>query len=260
MNSNDIFISIVNEAMEEQFFTADITTNFELALFSVPHVLDGDLTATIARVREVLGKHPIRKAIHGPVMDLYYDSRDPKVQELAAYRIRQGLTAAAGIGAECMVAHSTYNPYFECSPKYRPVWLERSARFWQELVRDAAAQKVTVVIENIFDPQPGMVKELIQAVDSPFLKASIDTGHLNIFSRVPVAQWIETLGPDLVHTHLHNNYGTLDEHNGLDDGTFDFDEFFMLLKKHGRHPQLTIELKHPEAIESSRKRLEGLIA
>ena len=50
------------------------------------------------------------------------------------------------------------------------------------------------------------------------LKASFDNGHALVFSTVCAADWIETLGADLYHCHLHDNDGEVDRHNAIGSG------------------------------------------
>jgi sugar phosphate isomerase/epimerase len=253
MNKDNVFISIIDENLADKVFTSKIDFNIELALFSLPHILDDPkVDAMVEKVKNVLDRYPIRRSMHGPVTDLYYDSRDKKVREFARERIRQGLAIAEKFEAEFMVAHSTFNP-LQPSKKYAPTWLERSIEFWSEMAGYASEKGVTVVFENIFDASPTLLKEVITEVASPNFKACIDIGHLNIFSKVAIEEWIEVLNEKIVYIHAHNNYGTIDEHNGLADGTFDHATFFKSLQRYHLEPAVTLELRRIEDIEPSKR-------
>ncbi|MFC1809254.1 sugar phosphate isomerase/epimerase family protein [Candidatus Omnitrophota bacterium] len=260
MNVEDVFISIIDEALAEDLFTATIDFNIELALFSLPHILeDPHLDAIIQKVNHVLSQHSIRKALHGPVVDLYYDSRDSKVRKIAWERILKGLSIAEELGAEIMVVHSTFNPLFRASKKYPEAWVARSITFWNEMAQIAEEKKITVVLENIFDEEPTLIKEVIRGVNSSYFKACIDTGHINIFSKVSSEKWVSVLGNDLAYLHIHNNSGIIDEHNGVQNGTFDFPLFFRAVKDNRLNPICTLELRRIEDIEPSKKILAKLL-
>ncbi len=259
MSNNNLFISIIDENLADKVFTEKIDFNIELALFALPNVLDDqNLWGLVERITKLLGQWPIRRSMHGPVIDLYYDSRDQKVRDLARERIGQGLAIAEKLKAEFMVAHSTFVP-LQPSKKYAPLWLERSIEFWSEMARQARDKGVTIVFENIFDASPTLLKQVITEVASPNFKACIDIGHLNIFSKVAIEEWIDVLNQDIVYIHAHNNYGVLDEHNGLADGTFAYGKFFQTLQQYGLQPVVTLELRKIEDIETSRQIIEPLL-
>ena len=99
MDTKNIFISIIDESLADKLFTAKIDFNIELALFALPHVLDDqNLWGMVDNVKKALEHYPIRRSMHGPVIDLYYDSRDKKVRDLARERISQGLAVAERLG------------------------------------------------------------------------------------------------------------------------------------------------------------------
>lgn len=259
MHNDDIFVSIIDDTMEQYLFSADIDFNIEVALFAKPRILDADCAGMVAKVRDALGRHPIRKAIHGPVKDLAYDSSDPKIVAVARERIMQGITIASDISAEVMVAHSTFNPLFRASPNYEQSWVAKSIAFWRELVTYAQAKNVIIVLENIFDDTPVLINDVIRGVDSPYFKACIDTGHLNIFSHTQIPVWIDTYQDQLHYVHVHNNYGTIDEHNAVSDGTFDFETFFSCLQRYGISPILTLELRRIADVAPSQQALRTLL-
>ena len=68
-------------------------------------------------------------------------------------------------------------------------------------------------------------------------------------------EFIEKIKPKLVHIHAHNNYGDLDKHNSLDDGTFPWKEVLDLLKK-GKLRKIIIENETNEDRIKSKKILE----
>ena len=113
-------------------------------------------------------------------------------------------------------------------------------------------------MENIWDDGPIPLKGLLEGFSSEFLKICIDVGHLNLFSKVPISEWFEVLSSDILHFHLHNNFGIVDDHNRLNQGSFDFERFFDLVKRHNVKATYTIEVEKMESVNQSIGYLEEL--
>lgn len=174
---------------------------------------------------------PYPVTLHGAFLDMYPGSTDPRVVALAHDRFVRGLEAAEALGAGLIVFHTGYNPMVR-GPGRLEKWVERSAAVWRAVLRSGAYMG-TVVVENMWEPSPEPVRLLCEAVDLPNFAACIDTGHINVFSRVPLAEWAEQLAPWVKHLHIADNRGEWDEHLAAGQGTFDFDQFFSLLRSYG---------------------------
>jgi len=257
MNSQNIFVSIINADEQQSFFLESPNTNIELSAFCSPETLDTRADELVSCISAAMQGSSRRLTLHGPVKDLAYESSDLKIRAVAKERIVHGLSIAAALKAEVLVAHSTFNPLHVFN-NYPASWVEKSIAFWREIIPIAQEHKVRVVFENIWDPTPDAMLAVIRAINSEYFKVCIDTGHLNIFSKVSIEEWVTQCGKDLTYVHLHNNNGVLDEHCGLDEGTFDFACFFNALKKESIDPILTLELRHRAALTASMERLEQL--
>ena len=42
---------------------------------------------------------------------------------------------------------------------------------------------------------------------------------MNAYSHISVMEWLETCAPYISHFHIHNNDGTQDQHNALQEGS-----------------------------------------
>ena len=98
-------------------------------------------------------------------------------------------------------------------------------------------------IENVYEETPDSLKNLLDEIHSPHVRFCFDTGHYHAFSKrkVPLSNWIETLGSYLWEVHLHDNHTESDEHLPMGEGSFDFDQFFTLLSQFQLKPIFTIE-------------------
>jgi sugar phosphate isomerase/epimerase len=168
-------------------------------------------------------------SIHGPFMDLSPGAVDSKVREATMSRFHQIFEIAGILSPRVVVFHSGYEKW-----KYAlntDIWLEKSLLTWQPLNEAASAVGAKIAIENIFEDEPSSLKLLMESMDSENFGVCFDTGHFNLFSKTPIADWMSALNPYIVELHLHDNDGTSDQHLPMGEGSFDFRRFFDLLEK-----------------------------
>ncbi len=177
--------------------------------------------------------------VHAPFMDLNPGSNDPLVREATRVRCTQTLHAAAEFGASLVVFHPGYEKW-----RYglqSRLWLEPSLRFWPPLIELAEQLGTRLALENIFEEEPDTLAALLDALDTPTLGHCFDVGHWRLFGKVSLEQWFASLGPRLVHLHLHDNLGDRDAHLAVGEGSIDFKKLFHLLGDLPGAPSLTLE-------------------
>ena len=190
--------------------------------------------------------------LHAPFMDLAPAAVDPGVREVTAERFNQALDAAGELKAVAVVFHSGYDKW-----KYghnMDIWLERSLGFWPDFIERARGLGTRIAVENIFEDTPDNLRLLMEKLGSKNFGICFDTGHMNIFGRVPLGDWLDDLGGHIIELHLHDNRGDLDSHLPVGDGDFDFDSLFARLA--GREVIRTIEATSPEDVLTSLERLK----
>ena len=103
---------------------------------------------------------------------------------------------------------------------YFPEWfVEQSVVFWREFLREIPAG-ITIALENVMEPGPEMLVEIVRQVEDPRLGLCLDVGHANSrVSETPPLDWISPMAPYLRHVHLHNNDGDMDLHQSLGEGS-----------------------------------------
>jgi sugar phosphate isomerase/epimerase len=94
-------------------------------------------------------------------------------------------------------------------------------------------------------------------MDAERLRFCFDIGHHNIFSDLPMKEWIDELAPFLAEVHLHDNLGEDDDHLAIGQGKIDFPSFFQRLRENVARPQLTIEAFDERKVRLSLQALEG---
>lgn len=156
--------------------------------------------------------------IHGPFTELSFDSIDPRAVQLTFDRYDEFLRLAKEIGAKRMILHTGYFPFL-----YYPEWhLEKSLEYWPEFL-NKVPEDMTLLIENVFEEDPIIYRQIVEGLDRPNVRCCMDVGHINAMASKdwPAERWIEYLGPLIGHFHLHNNMGEKDLHSSLTDGTID---------------------------------------
>jgi len=227
----------------------------ELQEFSNPALLDGDWRGALREYQAHLDGFAAPITMHGAFIDLISGSPDRRVAAIARERYRQNLEIAHALGARVIDFHANYLPLVD-HPSYLPDWEKRQVEFWAPLAEEAAQDGVTLVLENMWEPDPGIISRVLARINSPNLKACLDVGHASLYSRLPTSVWIKQLGDQLVYAHLHNNHGTTDEHLAFGDGVIDFPELLDTLRALPQPPMFILELPNLEAIQASLSYLE----
>ena len=125
-------------------------------------------------------------------------------------------------------AEQTVIPTYEVGePEENPIFLEK--RVYQgssgkvypyptiDKIGDRKVDKTytAVYLENVQDPDPAAILEVLEKTDHPLFKACLDIGHLKCHSSQSPREWIRILGGRIGHVHLHDNDGMSDLHLGI---------------------------------------------
>ena len=197
-------------------------------------------------------------ALHAPFLDLSPASPDPQVRQITLLRHQQALRLAERLGAVVCVVHPGYDRW-----RFAPggsLWHERSCDFWQPLAQQAENCGCRLALENIFETEPHALAALIHAMDSPAFGHCFDMGHFHLFAQVPLASWFASLGPAMIHLHLHDNHGQDDEHLPLGEGTIDVPAVFHHVKQRTSRPTLTLEHHSAERLLRGLKQFRRFMA
>jgi sugar phosphate isomerase/epimerase len=230
---------------KELFYLSTISTDapcvarehsfgLELAEFCTAWNMDEKFTHVDSVVKKKLEGIP-RSLLHAPYNELFPCAIDKKARALAAERYRQATDLATRYGSRKVIIHGGYNPRI-----YFPVWyVKQSVLFWQGFLRDNPG--VEIVLENVLEDDPRWLLDIVAGVDDPRLRLCLDIGHVNAYSSVPLTDWLVLWAPYLSHLHIHNNDGSRDAHNALNEGTIPIKE--LLLQAQHLCPDATYTLE-----------------
>jgi len=116
----------------------------------------------------------------------------------------------------------------------------------RELVEYAQARNVTIAMEphvNAAIDTPEKVLQLLELVDSPYLKVNFDISHFNI-QGLAIEETVAALAPYTVHTHVKDERGLVPDFEFLipGEGNFDYVTYLKAMQAHGYDGFITVEV------------------
>ncbi len=177
--------------------------------------------------------------LHAPFQDLLPGALDEIILAACRRRLRQAFRLLPVFKPVSIVCHLGYEAKFY--QWARSDWLERSAVTWREFTSLAAAQQVTVMLENVYETDPDLFLELLTLVNAPNLRVCLDVGHLQAFGGGDYDRWLHALWPHIGQLHLHDNRGDFDTHLALGQGTVPLGMVLNFLASRDRQPLVTLE-------------------
>ena len=238
MKKENIYISTI--APDAVRMAGEFGVGLEIAEYCTAWNMDEKFDGVDKVVRKKLSGVP-GSLLHGPYNELFPCAIDKKARALAADRYRQAIGLAKRYGSTKVIIHGGYNPWI-----YYPVWyVEQSIIFWKEFLEKDYG--VEIVLENVLEREPVWLLDIIKGVDDPRLRMCLDVGHVSAYSGIPVMDWLEECAPYISHFHIHNNDGTRDQHNALQDGKIPMKELFRGIDRLCPEATVTLELMSAEA-------------
>lgn len=206
--------------------------------------------ANLQELKETLRRHNLRSVIETGARFLL----DPRVKHEptlmtadAAGRgrrcdfLRRAIDAAAYLESDCV---SLWSGILRDQATDEQA-LERLAESLRPVLRHATNNNVVLG----FEPEPGMFidtlkayRRLLQWIDSPHLKLTLDVGHLWCQGELPIADYIARWGERIVNVHIEDMRAGIHEHLMFGDGEMQFPPILAALAKTGYHGGLHVEL------------------
>jgi len=222
----------------------------EIQDFTMPGVLAGDTLPLIEKYCKLLGGYAGDIGLHGPFIGFDIASSDAEIREIVQKRLLQGLEVAEALHATHMVVHSPFTQWhtqnvwnFEW---IRPQMFEDAQATLAPAVERAENIGCTLVLENINDVDPSDRRLLADAIDSPRVKLSVDTGHAHLVhgsnGAPPVDYFLKDAGSMLAHVHLQDADGYADRHWVPGEGSILWTSVFDALASFDHQPRLIIEV------------------
>jgi len=171
---------------------------------------------------------------HAPFDMTYDDQLDLTNKEYV--KVVRAIEAAAIMGAKNIIVHAIKTP----KPEY---FFERNLLYYKSLEPYCRKFGICVAIENLFHfdqkrdyclgvlHTPQLLRELIEALDSPWFVVCIDVGHAALTGYEP-EDMILSLDKDILKAlHIHDNDYRRDDHRLPYTGSFCWNNIMSALKK-----------------------------
>jgi sugar phosphate isomerase/epimerase len=227
-------------------FASQYDLGFEIVDFANPSVISGDYETILRRYEAILEPSRIISA-HGAYLDLYLNSPDPDVRNLAERRIEANLRIAQQLGLHYVIFHTNRLPMIR-HERYHQLWIEAHIKFWRAIL---PKYELTVLLENMWDSTPDPIAKVLETVNSKKLRVCFDTDHYNIFSDVPIKTWFERLGAYITYIHLNDNLGDIDNELPPGQGSLDWKVFDEVIRGYTENPLVVLEVGSLEYIQQA---------
>ncbi len=190
--------------------------------------------------------------LHAPFVDLSPGSPDETIRNISLNKIVSALDVAEFIPVKSIVVHSGYNDwFFDFKPEK---WLKNAVKTFSAICEKASSLGAEVYVENIFERSPETLLALLGEIGWENLKICFDAGHANLFSSIPLVDWVDRLGSTISEVHIHDNTGLRDEHLPVTEGAINFRGILWALKERNLKPTFTLE---PHTLEHARRTLHA---
>lgn len=216
----------------------DLSIGIEIQDFFNTDLLDGNWQDTVNGYQQKIKDLKGTISIHGPFLDLKPGSPDKRIADVTKDRYFQAIKIAKSLKASRLVFHSQLNPTIK-DPQYREYVINAQLGFWEELLEEIQEEDMFFLIENIADYDYEFIVELVKRINSPKVKVCLDVGHVLCNSHLSIEDWIQGLGSDIKHIHLHWNDKSNDLH--LSPPEEFIEELFNLLQNHNIDTTIAME-------------------
>jgi len=238
----------------------------EIQSFASPQSLTGDMTPRLERAKALLDGHTGRLGLHGPFLGFQIDAADPEVAEVVRRRMLACLDACLALGADQMVIHSPITTWDHSNHLWEPaqaiIQTERVRYVMAPVISRAEAAGITLVLENVEDVDPMARVRLAEALKSPAVAVSLDTGHADYARRLagapPVDVFVQAAGKRLQHVHLQDTDGYADRHWHPGEGSLAWRPIFAALSRLPVMPRLILEVNDERGLPKGAAHLAAM--
>ncbi|WP_406241713.1 sugar phosphate isomerase/epimerase family protein [Tissierella carlieri] len=230
-------ISTIDSLNIEEFKKLNI--GIEMQDFTEPNLSLDEVNMIIHGYKAKLKGFKNIKALHGPFLDLKPSSPDKLIREVSYNRYLYTMNAAKELNIDYLIFHSQINPYLN-QPSLIKLNNKQSREFWEQILKEVPDYNGIILLENIFEETPSMLKDLIETINLPNIKINLDIGHAKL-GKVKLEEWIKELKDYIFYIHIHSNNGLYDDHKAPIRN--EIEDLYYLLDKYNLDPVLSLEYK-----------------
>ena len=219
----------------------------EIQDFTEPNLAKEEVESTVEKYKEKFKEFNGIKSLHGPFLDLKPASPDKLIREVSYNRYLETIKIGQSLEMDCIIFHSQINPKLN-QPRIEELNNMQNREMWLSLLEETNYQGL-ILIENIFEESPYMLKNLIETINIDNIRINLDIGHVKL-GKAPLEEWIRELKDYIVYMHIHSNDSLYDLHSA--PSREEVKELYGLLDKYKINPVLALEYE----IEDLKKEIE----
>ncbi|MBB5022168.1 sugar phosphate isomerase/epimerase family protein [Desulfurispira natronophila] len=204
---------------------------------------------------KALGQRCQFLTFHAPFYDLNPGGLDSAVRQVSRERWLSTARIAHGVQPRTIVLHTGYSVAMYGRGFLYDHWREQTMESLSQLL-SATGESTRLCVENVFEPDPVPLLDVVDGLNHPRLGYCLDVGHSRLFGDTGQRQWIDAMAKRLFELHLHDNHGEADDHLPCGQGTIDYAEILDTLQQHHLNPLLTFEVADQDAFEEAVQFLE----
>ncbi len=198
------------------------------------------------KVADKLHQAGLQISLHGPFQDILPGAIDSRILAASRARLQDAFDLLEIFQPRSIVCHIGYESRHYQGLEGR--WLDHSVATWEPLAAQAAQYGCLLALENVYETQPELIKELFDRLQAPNIRMCLDVGHLQAFGGGDFQKWLEMLGSLVGQLHLHDNSGGGDEHLGLGQGIIPFPKILGFFAGNNFAPLITLEPHHENSL------------
>ena len=229
---------------------SELNCGIEISRFGRLADIENNFEKNKVEYKAILADFDNEVTLHGFFSNLNIAAKDPLISEISTKRYFQSLELAQEFDVSTIVFHTCYNNLLK-HKQYQEMFFLKNIEFFRDFVKNFERLGIMLTIENVHEPNPDFIRNLVAAINSPYFGSTIDIGHCNLHSDMLPSDWIREYGIMLKHMHFHNNFKDEDSHSSLLKGDIDIKAILSTLKELRIYPTITFEIfNEDELIES----------
>lgn len=210
----------------------------------------------LERLAEELKQRDLTAFCHLPHHGLHLSCPDPRVMAYSREVIMEGMEIGTILGCKVAILYSGFSNHVR--PAHVPEWKERLIGSLRDLVAIAEDEEIVLAIENAYEPDATVLREVVDEIASPWLRISVDLGRAACFSRMAPEEWIHGFKERIISLSCHDNEGMEDDHMACGLGVVGYDQVYLALQEAGiDHCTVNLDVAS-DAVEESIAHLESV--
>lgn len=227
---------------------ATMNTKYIEILDDGTHDLDNK---RIEMLKEAAKSYKLQYSLHAPFADINIGSPVKSMLNASIKRLKQSLANASALDAKMWVFHPAQRTGI--GQFYPNADFKQMCKSIEELYTQAEEYGINMALENLphkywfLMSTPQEFHRFYKETNLP-IGITMDLGHANLEGQIE--PFFNQLADKIVHIHASNNDGSDDQHNGVNDGTIDYNWLAETLEKIGYDKSVIVESMRgvPESI------------